>query len=343
MAEEYDLLTHGAGRPGTVPGTARGYLLEGDLTRLQAERLAERTAGRSRSSSRKPEPGQRRAAQRSGAGGDRSAAKPGVMDPAAQSVLDAARDLGHRSKRSAPFAAITRIRGGRASTRYTSLAARNGAGQRRHRAGRRRAADAGTPGPRQRRTRSAWSRSHCATWTTPRWSSSAARASSSLSLAEMQADPGPLSRSGPRPDRRRTGDARPDLVGALLAQDAQGPRSTSNGRRIDNLLKETIFAATQEIRRRSAGRLVRQRLRGQRRRRPLRRRSITSASRSRRTTIPRPSSPTAAPTPASAASSATRSAPAWAPSRSATPTSSASPRRTRRRRRCRRACCIRAR
>ena len=116
------------------------------------------------------------------------------------------------------------------------------------------------------------------------------------------------------------------------------------GRHFDNLLKETIFAATQEIRRRLGRRTTG--ASASSRTTPASSASttsITSASRWRRTTTRRPSSPTAAPTPASAASSAIRSAPAWAPSRSATPTSSASPRRTRRRSRCRPACCIRGR
>ena len=128
-----------------------------------------------------------------------------------------------------------------------------------------------------------------------------ARASLSLSLAEMQAiqahfrawaatRPTSSWRRWPRPGREHC--SHKTLKG----------RIDFDGRRIDNLLKETIFGATQEIRRRlGRRRLVRQRLRGQRRRRPLRRPATTSASRSRRTTIPRPSSPTAAPTPAWAA------------------------------------------
>ena len=65
-------------------------------------------------------------------------------------------------------------------------------------------------------------------------------------------------------------------------------KTTGETRSYKNLLKETIFGATQEIRQRARRRrLVRQRLRGQRRRRQVRRRAITSASRSRRTTIRR--------------------------------------------------------
>ncbi len=66
-------------------------------------------------------------------------------------------------------------------------------------------------------------------------------------------DPGPLPRPGSRSDRRRTGNHRPDLERALQPQDAGRPHSlsrsiTASGS-FENMLKETIFAATQEIRR----------------------------------------------------------------------------------------------
>ncbi len=139
-------------------------------------------------------------------------------------------------------------------------------------------------------------------------------------------------RAGPRSDRRRAGNASPK-PGRSIAPTRRSRASIEfEGRRIDNL------AQGNDLRRHAGdppparqGRLVRQRLRGQRRRRASSTTGTTSASRSKRTTIPRPSSPTAAPTPASAASSAIRSAPGLAPSRSATPTSSASLRPTRRR------------
>ena len=87
------------------------------------------------------------------------------------------------------------------------------------------------------------------------------------------------------------------LAGRIRYRDARAASGT-----FENMLKETIFAATQKIREQAgAGRLVRERLRGQRRRRSASTTSTTSSSRSRRTTIPRPWSPTAAPTRASAA------------------------------------------
>ena len=39
VGEEYDLLTHSRDGAALVSGTARGYLLEGELTREQVERL----------------------------------------------------------------------------------------------------------------------------------------------------------------------------------------------------------------------------------------------------------------------------------------------------------------
>ena len=90
-----------------------------------------------------------------------------------------------------------------------------------------------------------------------------------LDLAEMHAIRAHFGPARPRPDRRRAGDARPDLERALLAQDAPGGDRVPTATTIDNLLKETIFA-----RDRSDLTLdwLRQRLRRQRRRRPVRRR-----------------------------------------------------------------------
>ena len=142
-------------------------------------------------------------------------------------------------------------------------------------------------------------------------------------------DPGAISaiRAGTRPTSSWRRSPKP---GRSIARTRRS-RGRSISRRSRDVHSTTCSRkrssrATQEIRERLRhGRLVRQRLRGQRRHRAVRRTHITSASRSRRTTIPRRSSLTAAPTPASAASSAIRWAPAWAPSRCATPTSSASP------------------
>ena len=106
----------------------------------------------------------------------------------------------------------------------------------------------------------------------------AQQAGPALSAAGRDADDSAtLSRAGPRPDRRRTGNDRADLERTLQPQDARRPRfaiaTTSGERSFENMLKETIFAATQEIRKQlGRRRLVRQRVQRQRRRRPVRRR-----------------------------------------------------------------------
>src|SRR5579885_850468 len=91
VCEEYDLLTHTHDGASLIARTARGYLLEGDLDRDQAERLARELlvdalaeAGRV-------------GGLNEAAGGVPLATvllQPGVMDPAAQSVAAAAADLG---------------------------------------------------------------------------------------------------------------------------------------------------------------------------------------------------------------------------------------------------------
>ena len=90
-AEEFNLLTHSRDGDAWIQGTAHGFLLEGDLSREQAERLAHELlvdplveTGRL---------GELNAVYDA----DRLATvllKPGVMDPTALSILDAARDLG---------------------------------------------------------------------------------------------------------------------------------------------------------------------------------------------------------------------------------------------------------
>jgi phosphoribosylformylglycinamidine synthase len=90
-AEEFNLLSHSRDGEAWIVGTARGFLLEGNLSREQAERLAHELlvdplveTGRL---------GELNAFHDA----DRLATvlfKPGVMDPTALSILDAARDLG---------------------------------------------------------------------------------------------------------------------------------------------------------------------------------------------------------------------------------------------------------
>jgi phosphoribosylformylglycinamidine synthase len=91
VAEEYDLLTHSHGGQGLVGRTARGYLLEGELTREQVERLtAELLVDPLAESGRIGALGE----LADGKGAATVLLKPGVMDPVALSVVDAARDLG---------------------------------------------------------------------------------------------------------------------------------------------------------------------------------------------------------------------------------------------------------
>jgi phosphoribosylformylglycinamidine synthase len=91
VAEEYDLLTHTRRGADLLTGTARGYLIEGEISRPQAKRLADELlvdalveTGRLGTLNEHLRP-------------DHLATillKPGVMDPAALSVMESARDLG---------------------------------------------------------------------------------------------------------------------------------------------------------------------------------------------------------------------------------------------------------
>ena len=91
VAEEYDLLTHTSEGAGLITGSARGYLLEGDLSLPEAKQLAGGLL-----IDAVCETG------RVGPLGDHAAAdlvatvlyRPGVMDPVAMSVVEAARDMG---------------------------------------------------------------------------------------------------------------------------------------------------------------------------------------------------------------------------------------------------------
>src|SRR5690242_6956793 len=91
VAEEYNLLTHGGDGAALVTGSAHGYLVETEAPPDQVERLAAELL-----IDPLTEEG-RLGALNEHANGDRLATvllKPGVMDPAALSVVDAARDLG---------------------------------------------------------------------------------------------------------------------------------------------------------------------------------------------------------------------------------------------------------
>ncbi len=91
VAEEFDLLTHGRGGSAPLTATARGWLLEGPLTRDQADRLTRELLVDSL-----VETGVLGELNEHPGGGRLATVlyKPGVMDPAALSVADAAHDLG---------------------------------------------------------------------------------------------------------------------------------------------------------------------------------------------------------------------------------------------------------
>ncbi|HEY7423676.1 MAG TPA: putative PEP-binding protein [Gemmataceae bacterium] len=91
VGEEHDLLTHTRGGAELLTGTARGYLIEGEVSQSQAKRLTDELlvdplveTGRLGTLNEHTRP-------------DHLATvllKPGVMDPTAFSVVEAARDLG---------------------------------------------------------------------------------------------------------------------------------------------------------------------------------------------------------------------------------------------------------
>src|SRR4051812_36696557 len=91
VAEEYDLLTHSRDGRRLVTAASRGYLLEGEVSREQADLLASELLIDSVVESGHVVPlGESTAV-------DLLATvlrKPGVMDPAALSVVEAASDLG---------------------------------------------------------------------------------------------------------------------------------------------------------------------------------------------------------------------------------------------------------
>jgi phosphoribosylformylglycinamidine synthase len=91
VREEWDLLTHGQSGATPVTRTSRGYLLEGDLDRAKANRLM-----RDLLVDPLAESGRLGALNEINGPGRLATVllKPGVMDPAALSIVEAARDLG---------------------------------------------------------------------------------------------------------------------------------------------------------------------------------------------------------------------------------------------------------
>jgi len=105
VCDEFDLLTHGKRGGDLISASARGFLLEGDADRALAEKLAQDLLVDSLVETVTLSSIE---ATANGKGKHESVLtvllKPGVMDPAAESVLDAARDLG------VPLAAVRTFR-----------------------------------------------------------------------------------------------------------------------------------------------------------------------------------------------------------------------------------------
>jgi len=242
VADEYDLLTHSRRGATRVKQTARGYLVEGDLSREQVERLARELLVDPLAESVRvlPVDADRRHAESDSL--VHVLLKPGVMDPAAMSVRDAARDLG------IPLQSVRTLR------RYHL--------------------DDGTLDPALRKVlandaieqlvEGPLAADHFALGTPylfrritvplrelgdPELDTVSRDGQLSLSLAEMRAI---------RDHFRTLGRDPTDVELETLAQTWSEHCSHKtlkgtiemDGRRIDNLLKETIFGATQEIRRR---------------------------------------------------------------------------------------------
>ena len=228
--------------------------------------------------------------------------KPGVMDPVAQSTLAAAADLG------VPLEAVSTLRkywfagiddSGSPADR------RAAAGERRDRAGRRRPAAVRAARSRAGRISSTVQRVPIRQLDDDGLVRLSREGQLYLQLAEMQTIRGHFRELGREPTDVELETiaqtwsehcSHKTLAGRIAYRDENGERQ------FENMLKETIFAATQRASP-AAGRrrLVRQRVRGQRRRRAVRRRVQRLLQGRDAQPSVGASSPTAAPTPGSAA------------------------------------------
>src|SRR5262249_36546369 len=91
VAEEYDLLTHTADGARLVTSASRGYLLEGDVARADLDPLVRDLLVDDLAESASARP-----LGEGGQGAITVLLRPGVMDPVALSVAEAAGDLGVR-------------------------------------------------------------------------------------------------------------------------------------------------------------------------------------------------------------------------------------------------------
>ena len=293
-AEEYNLLTHTHDGSRIISGSAHGYLIEGDVDQSQAERLLRELLVDDLAE-----------VGRLGVLGNPPAKDmlatvllaPGVMDPVALSVVDAARDLG------VPVASVRTFRryfGPPLSSAARDILFRKVLANE--------AIEQVVAGPLTLDHLSLGTPYTFSLITVPlRDLDDAALLQLSregqlaLNLAEMQAVQSHFRDLGRDPTDVELETHRPDVVGTLLAQDAQGAdrlrrpahRQPAQGNDLRRhagdppaaRARTTGASASSRTTPASCGSTT----------------AITSASRSRRTTTPRPSSRTAGPTPAWAA------------------------------------------
>ena len=300
---------------GLAVAAARGYLIQADLERGPGPADRRRTVDRPRGGAGRGGAGRRPAARSAAARAMRSPKRQSQSPVAGPRAAQAGRDGPRGAERAGGH---RRLRpAGRGGPHAEEILDRRPAGR----------ADRGplarrswptTPSSRPwsvrwassgwswaRRTCSAWSPCRSATMDDGRLGELSLRSQLYLSLAEMQTIRDHFQPTRTRPDRRRAGDPGPDLERALQPQDARRadplPRCGRPAAVREHAPRDDLRRHREDPRRAGGRRLVRQRLPRQRRRGPVRRANTTSSSRSRRTTTPRPWSPTAGRTPASAA------------------------------------------
>jgi phosphoribosylformylglycinamidine synthase len=245
IGEEYDLLTHAKDGADLVSATARGYLLEGNLSRHEAERLLAELLvdplAESGTISELKSHGPEIVAR------NRAATillKPGVMDPVALSVIDAAHDLGISVDSVRTFRRYYLVTNGPGIDSALSKVLANDA------------IEQIVAGPLSLDHLTLGSRYNFRLQIISlrelddRALEKLSREGQlSLNLAEMKAIQSHFREQGRDPT-----DAELETVAQTWSEHCSHKtlkgRIDFNGRRIDNLLKETIFGATGEIRRR---------------------------------------------------------------------------------------------
>ncbi len=271
VAEEYDLLTHGRLRSTPISRASRGYLIEGDLDAAQADQLVRELLvdslaetgqlGRLNATVGQALPAALCNRQAEPALLATVLLKPGVMDPTALSIVEAACDLGipvdsvrsfRRYYGAGPLPAESR------DVLFRKVLANE-------------AIEQVIEGPLSLDHLTLGSKYTFQLVTVPLRELDddglmkvSRDGQLSLSLAEMRTIRGAFSPNRPRSDRCGTGVDRANMVGALLAQDAQGQDRVQRRGRLAALRQS---AERDDLRRDAGnpqttrpGRLVRQRL-----------------------------------------------------------------------------------